>query len=191
MFVKVRTKGCESEKNWRQSACAKGWILVKQKPIEVITPPNVLKAKVGGALPALDQRAIARAEAALDKMSVQFDEWILEELARLNEAWAAYEAAPGTPASRNELHRRAHDLKGLAPTYGYPLVGRVCASLCKLTGDEHGEINAPQALLKAHVDAVKAAVTGKIKGADHPVGLALATELEAQTRALIAQLGNG
>lgn len=159
----------------------------KQKPIEVITPPNALKAKIGGALPALDQKAIARAEAALDNMSAQFAEWIQEELARLIEAWAAYELAPGTPASRNELHRRAHDLKGLAPTYGYPLVGRICASLCKLTGDEHGEIHAPTSLLKAHVDAAKAAVNGKIMGADHPVGLALATELEAQTKALIAK----
>ncbi|MEQ1780922.1 MAG: Hpt domain-containing protein [Hyphomonadaceae bacterium] len=158
----------------------------KQKPIEVITPPNALKAKVGGALPALDQKAIARAEAALQNMSSQFAEWINEELTRLLEAWAAYELAPGTPASRNELHRRAHDLKGLAPTYGYPLVGRISASLCKLTGDEHGDLNPPDKLLKAHVDAVKAAVVGKITGADHPVGLALANELEAQTKALIA-----
>ncbi len=158
----------------------------KQKPIEVITPPNALKAKVGGALPALDQKAIARAEAALEKMSGQFADWIQEELARLLEAWADYEKAPGTHASRNELHRRSHDLKGLAPTYGYPLVGRICASLCKLTGDEHGEIQAPDKLLKAHVDAVNAAVVGKITGADHPVGLALASELEAQTRTLIA-----
>ena len=160
--------------------------MAKQKPIEVITPPNVLKTKVGGPLPALDQKAIARAEAALERMSSQFAEWIKEELERLLEAWAAYEAAPGTPASRNELHRRAHDLKGLAPTYGYPLVGRICASLCTLTGDEHGEIHAPDKLLKAHVDAVKAAVVGKIMGADHPVGLVLASELEAHSKALIA-----
>lgn len=158
----------------------------KQKPIEVITPPNALKAKVGGAIPALDQKAIARAEAALERMSVQFADWIQEELARLLEAWAGFEAAPNALASRNELHRRAHDLKGLAPTYGYPLVGRICGSLCKLTGDEHGDLVVPAALLKAHVDAVKAAVTGKIMGADHPVGLALATELEAQAKALIA-----
>lgn len=158
----------------------------KQKPIEVITPPNALKVKLGGALPALDQNAIARAEAALANMSVQFAEWIVEELARLIEAWGAYELAPGTPASRNELHRRAHDLKGLAPTYGYPLVGRICASLCKLTGDEFGNLNPSTALLKAHVDAAKAVVHGKIMGADHPMGLALATELEGQTKALIA-----
>jgi chemotaxis protein histidine kinase CheA len=159
--------------------------MTKQKPIEIITPPNALKAKVGGAIPALDQKAIARAEAALDRMSVQFADWVKEELNQLLDAWAKYEAAPGTPAARNELHRRSHDLKGLAPTYGYPLVGRICGSLCKLLGDEHGELNVPEVLLKAHVDAAKAAVTGKIMGADHPVGLALANELEAQVKALI------
>lgn len=161
--------------------------MARQRPIEIITPPNILKTKVGGALPALDQRAIAKAEAALEKMSGQFAEWIQEELARLLEAWALYEKSPGTGPAKNELHRRAHDLKGLAPTYGYPLVGRICATLCKLTGDEHGDITAPDRLLKAHVDAVKAAVIGKIKGADHPVGLALVAELEAQTKEIIAQ----
>ena len=40
--------------------------MARQKPIEVITPPNMLKTKVGGAMPALDQRAIAKAEAALE-----------------------------------------------------------------------------------------------------------------------------
>ncbi len=160
--------------------------MAREKPIEVITPPNMLKTKIGGAMPALDQRAIAKAEAALEKMSDQFAEWIKEELARLLEAWASFEKTPDSVAAKNELHRRAHDLKGLAPTYGYPLVGRICATLCKLTGDEHGDITAPDRLLKAHVDAVKAAVLGKIKGADHPVGLALVAELEVQTKAIIA-----
>jgi len=160
--------------------------MTRQKPIEVITPPNALKAKVGGQLPALDQQAIARAEAALQKMSVQFADWIREELDHLMEAWVAYETSGGSPAARNELHRRAHDLKGLGPTYGYPLVSRICASLCKLIGGEHGELRAPDKLLKAHVDGVKAAVLGKIMAADHPVGLALAAELESQTKALIA-----
>ena len=42
--------------------------MTRQKPIEVITPPNMLKTKVGGAIPALDQRAIAKAEAALTEI---------------------------------------------------------------------------------------------------------------------------
>lgn len=160
--------------------------MTRYKPTEAITPPNVLKAKVGGQLPALDQQAIARAEAALQKMSTQFADWIQEELEHLMEAWAAYETSGGSQTARNELHRRAHDLKGLGPTYGYPLVSRICASLCKLIGEEHGELRVPHKLLKAHVDGVKAAVVGKIMGADHPAGLALATELESQAKALIA-----
>lgn len=160
--------------------------MAKQKPIEVITPPNVLKTKIGGALPAIDQQAIARAEAALQKLSSQFGDWVNEELDKLLEAWAEFEAEPNTAKSKNNLHRRAHDLKGLAPTYGYPLVGRMCASLCKLTGDEHGELKPSVSLLKAHVDGVKAAVHGKIMGADNPTGLALANELDRQTKALIA-----
>ena len=160
--------------------------MARQKPIEVITPPNVLKTKIGGALPALDQKAIARAEAALEKLSDQFADWIQEELSKLVEAWGKYEANQNQ-ATKTELHRRAHDLKGLAPTYGYPLVGRICATLCKLTGDEHGEIDAPVKLLKAHVDGVKVMVHTKMLGANHPTALALTAELEVQTKALIEQ----
>jgi HPt (histidine-containing phosphotransfer) domain-containing protein len=162
--------------------------MARQKPIEIITPPNVLKAKIGGALPAVDQRAIARAEAALEKLADQFTDWIGEELNRLIEAWANYEALGGSAEAKYELHRRAHDLKGLAPTYGYPLVGRICATLCKLTGDEHGDITAPDKLLKAHVDGVRVMVHTRILGANHPVGLALTAELEDQTKQLIATL---
>jgi HPt (histidine-containing phosphotransfer) domain-containing protein len=159
--------------------------MARQRPIEIITPPNALKAKIGGPLPALDQRAIARAEAALAKLSDQFADWIQEELARLVEAWAAYEKLGPSEANKAELHRRAHDLKGLAPTYGYPLVGRVCNSLCKLTSDEAIGINPPLPLLKAHVDAVRAIVGGKIMNADHPVGVALAAELEGRMLELV------
>jgi hypothetical protein len=40
----------------------------------------------------------------------------------------------------------------------------------------------PVSLLKAHVDAVKAAVKGKIMSADHPVAAALSNELEMQMK---------
>ncbi|MBI1358660.1 MAG: hypothetical protein GC155_00065 [Alphaproteobacteria bacterium] len=156
--------------------------MTREKPVEMITPPNALRAKVGDERPALDQGAIARAEAALADLSEQFNEWIVEELDKLVAAWDGFEADGGTAAARDELHRRAHDLKGLAPTYGYPLVGRFCASLCKLTGDDTVETQPPAPLLKAHVDAVKAAVKGKVTSADDPVATALSSELEAQMK---------
>jgi len=157
----------------------------REKPIELFTPPNTLKAKMGGALPSIDQKAIARAEAALAGMQDQFETWIQDELDSLNKAWADFQAKGDTPETRRELHRRAHDLKGLAPTYGYPLVGRVSNSLSKLTGEELGNLNPPASLLKAHVDAVKAIVQGKITNPTHPVGAALAAELEARMLKLV------
>jgi hypothetical protein len=90
--------------------------MAREKPIEIFTPPNALKAKIGGPLPALDQRAIQRAEQALAKLSDQFGDWIKEELDRLLEAWGEYETLGSNPHTKSELHRRAHDLKGLAPT---------------------------------------------------------------------------
>ena len=159
----------------------------KQKPIEIINPPNMLKAKIGGPMPVLDQRAIARAEAELEKMSGQFDEWIEDELQNLVVAWDAFRKAGGGEQATADLHRRAHDLKGLAPTYGYPLIGRVCNTLCKLTSDETPNIRPPAALLQAHVDAVRAMVSGKIKGGDHPVGTLLVSELEEKSFELIDQ----
>ena len=117
--------------------------MTRDKLVEMITPPNTLRTKVGSERPALDQGAVARAEAALASLSDQFNDWIAEELDKLVAAWDAFEADSGTPEARDELHRRAHDLKGLAPTYGYPLVGRICGSLCKLTGDETLDVEPP------------------------------------------------
>lgn len=171
----------------RESNVSSGADMAKQKPIETITPPNALKAKIGGPMPALDQTAIARAEAELEKMSAQFDDWIDEELRNLVNAWDAYEKAGGGEAATNDLHRRAHDLKGLAPTYGYPLIGRVCNTLCKLTSDETPDLAPPPALLQAHVDAARAMVSGKIKEPDHPVGTLLVSELEEKSSRLIEQ----
>jgi HPt (histidine-containing phosphotransfer) domain-containing protein len=157
----------------------------REKPIELFTPPNTLKAKLGGPLPAIDQKAIARAEAALAGLKDQFEDWIADELARLQEAWNAFELNGDSPEARAELHRRSHDLKGLAPTYGYPLIARVCNSLCKLTSDETPNIRAPRGLLKAHVDAARAIVQGKITNPAHPVGTALVSELEVQMLKLV------
>jgi hypothetical protein len=88
----------------------------RQKPIEIFTPPNALKAKVGGSLSPLDKRAIAKANEALEKLSGDFQNWIEEELARLEKAWTAYEGAADKVEGVSGVYAIAHDLKGLAKT---------------------------------------------------------------------------
>jgi hypothetical protein len=84
-------------------------------------------------------------------------------------------------ASEN-LYLRAHDLKGLGATYEYPLVTRIAGSLCKLIDDPAKRAEAPMALVDAHIDAIKAAVKGRIQTDTDPVGRALVTELETQVK---------
>jgi chemotaxis protein histidine kinase CheA len=108
----------------------------------------------------LDPRALARAEAALQALSAQFAGWMAEELAGLETARARLHAQAGAAAAWDELHRRAHDLKGLGTTYGHPLATRLCASLCRLLDDPRGRAGASRALVDAHVDAVRVVVDG-------------------------------
>ncbi len=152
----------------------------KAKPIEIFTPPNALKAKVGGSLSPMDKRAIAKADEALAKLSVEFQDWIEDELKRLEDAWQSFSHADGKIQAVTNVHAVAHDLKGLAKTYEYPLVGRMAASLCRLTNDEVDRSKSPEHLIRAHIDGVRAAIKGHIKTEEHPVGSILVTEMETQ-----------
>ncbi len=152
----------------------------KAKPIEIFTPPNALKAKVGGSLSPMDRGAVAKADAALSNLSTEFQSWIEDELNRLEEAWALFTSQSDKIIAVTNVHAVAHDLKGLAKTYEYPLVGRMAASLCRLTNDEVDRSKSPENLIRAHIDGVRAAIKGRIKTEEHPVGSILVTEMETQ-----------
>ncbi|MAK60839.1 MAG: hypothetical protein CMK09_07665 [Ponticaulis sp.] len=151
----------------------------KAKPIEIITPPNVLKAKLGGPLSLNSEDAIQRAEQALENLADEFDNWLDDELCRLEAAWDAGRALNDRENQLTAVYGASHDLKGLATTYGYPLITRYADSLCKLIADEPLRQIAPANLITAHIHACRTAMRDEIKSIDHPIGVALATELEA------------
>jgi hypothetical protein len=80
------------------------------------------------------------------------------------------------------LYLRAHDLKGLGTTYGYQLITRIAASLCRLIDDKEKRLAASLSLVDAHIAAIKAAVREGMKTDEHPVGGALAAELEGRVK---------
>ncbi len=154
----------------------------KPSSAQFIQPPNTLKAKLGGGFGGIDASAIAKAEEALAAMSGQFAAWLQDELDKLEAARNAIQTNGYNTATAEALYHRAHDLKGLGSTYQFPLVTRLAGSLCKLLDDPAKRLDAPQVLLDAHINAIKAVVRDDIKTDDHPVGLALATELETRVR---------
>ncbi|MDO1559886.1 Hpt domain-containing protein [Brevundimonas sp. 2R-24] len=155
--------------------------MTKPSPAQVIQPPNTLKLKVGaGGFGGIDLAAVAKAEEALRGLSAQFGEWLQDELNKMDAARDAIRTAGYTPATSEQLYMRAHDLKGLGGTYQYPLVTRMAASLCRITDTAERRADAPLFLIDAHIDAIKAVVRDGIQTDDHPVGRALAEELERQ-----------
>lgn len=154
----------------------------QQNAGRMIPVPNALGAKVGGGgrLGAIDPAAIAKAEAALKSLSGNFGQWLNDEITKLDGARQQVRGHGMTSETMENLYLRAHDLKGLGSTYGFPIITRLAASLCRLIDDKEKRLEAPMGLVDAHIDAIKAAVRDDIKDDSHPVGKVLVQELEAR-----------
>lgn len=149
-------------------------------PVEpvLIERPNELKVKVGGSL---DPSLVSKAESAVTLMSTNFQQWLDDVVRLMIEARGALGAqTPLTRAATTDLYTKALEVKSLGETYGYALVTRFARSLCRLLIRLQGDQAAPQALVDAHIDAIRAALKEGMKTADHPVGTLLAAELEQQ-----------
>jgi len=151
----------------------------KEQPIELFMPPNMLKAKVGGTVGGIDVAAIKRAEAAMETLKADFADWVGNDVDRLVQCRDGFARARDVEA-RDDLFRAAHDIKGQATTFEYPLVARVASSLCKLME----ALNSPEALplniVDAHVNAIRIIFRDKIKDRSNRMAIELAEELEAR-----------
>ena len=168
-----------------------GWRMTDPKPkAEILAPRNTLREKLGPP-PTFDAQALARAEAALQALSGEFETWMAHEVERIA---AARQAARQTGYAEPELvaiYCSAHDIKGLGSTYDYPLATLIAASLCRLVETPDGRARArlkPQ-VVEAHIDAIRAAYSAGVKTREHPVGRELLDALQRQVAALTAGLG--
>jgi HPt (histidine-containing phosphotransfer) domain-containing protein len=158
-----------------------------EKPIAVITPdgnsliisvPNKLKSKVkvSGKGP-IDIAAIARADAAIEELSVEFDGWMKEETDSLMTAYEDVRKHGLKPPYDEKLFQVAHDLRGQAETLGYPLIGRYCASMCKMFDavTDYGKI--PMHAVASHMGAVSVAIRDDIKDEENLTANAVSDRL--------------
>src|ERR1700722_514782 len=156
----------------------------RQQPIEVFTPPNILKAQVGGGSgSSIDMAAVKRAEQALATLKTEFSDWIAADVQNLAERRNAFKAEQ-THERQDDLYRASHDLRGQARTFEFPLVERVASSLCRLL--DGGSAADALALVGAHVSAIHIIVRDKIKDNGDAVATVLAKELEARVNQFLA-----
>jgi HPt (histidine-containing phosphotransfer) domain-containing protein len=159
--------------------------MARQQPIELFMPPNMLKAKVGGGLGGIDMAALKRADAALETLSGEFSGWLTQDVKALVDARAQHAAHPG-PESRAALLRAAHDIKGQAATFNFPLVARVAGSLSRLLGELPPGRDLPQGLTDAHVQAVQVIHRENIQDIANPMAQMLCAELDAKVTQTLA-----
>lgn len=122
--------------------------------------------KISPAPRALDREEalIARAEAAVVELSSHFSGWMDDECLRLEGLYRRVEAAPADLIVQDKLFRTAHDIKGEAATFGFPLVERIAASLCQLVSNAADRTRIPPALIGLHVAAIRQATRVEREG---------------------------
>lgn len=124
----------------------------------VITQPNPLR-KV---MRLVDEKnfddPVARAEKALAGLSDEFANWMAIECDRLAAAHVVILKDGLTIAARDELFRAAHDIKGDAATFGYPLAAVAAESLCRIIEHAPDFNRVPADLIAHHINAIQAII---------------------------------
>lgn len=150
---------------------------------DVIIPPHKLHRAVTMTGRGLgpDIEAIEKAEAALAELAGEFSTWMVAEADRLDDMRQRARRIGMGHAVGQDLFRAAHDIKGHATTFGYPLAADVAESLCRLIEHSPGPAAVPFALVDQHVDAIRAIIREDVRDAGNAVGARLAAGLRQVT----------
>lgn len=132
------------------------------------------------------RQAIANAEQAMEKLSVNFDDWMVKDTRHLSDARDKAQSFEFEEKALLELFQAAHNLKGQASTLGYPFADEICASLCRLIDTLPDKSRLPAILVDQHVDAVAALVREGAKGSGNPKASVLAKRLCDVTNEFLA-----
>jgi hypothetical protein len=157
---------------------------------EVITPPHKLR-KALSSTPLADSDdptddQVARAEQALAKLSCQFSVWMELECDRLDLARKEVNSMGFTKATREALFLAAHDIRGEADTFGYPLLSAPADSLCRLIEHTPDMARIPLTLIDQHVDAIRAIVRERTRPDAETAAAALTRKLREVTDDFLA-----
>ncbi len=115
------------------------------------------------------------------------EEWLDADIDALQQARLTAERADWTLSAIEALEIAAHEVKAMSATCGFALAAQLAGSLCRLIGTDAGKRAAQRdpALVRVHIDAVRAAARQRIRDDKHETARAVVQALQAQ----IARLG--
>lgn len=157
---------------------------IDRYPVVYFELPNRLGAKVGigprDPVPSLPDSVLEAAEAEIQSRAGDYATWIaaeVEEMARRVDRLGADSRHVGGLVA--DINRSAHEMRGQGGIFGYPLITQVAKSLYEATsGGLKAVTPNEQLLFKAHIDAIKAVMHGRISGDGGVTGKQLLASLE-------------
>lgn len=156
--------------------------MVKGKPVTFLRPMNRLKDKVGGnaiSTGTLPLEAMQRALSTLDKAVEDYADWARKYVQELVQAYTeAFTNVKPRRVGLKRINEIAHELRGQGGTFGYPLVSDFSKSLYYYTIAGSREDDNALGIVKAHIDALRAVISGKIEGRGGRIGDELLTVLQ-------------
>jgi HPt (histidine-containing phosphotransfer) domain-containing protein len=144
----------------------------------VIMQPNPLRKVLRRVADEDLDDPVARAEKALADLSGEFKNWMVIETERLAASHAAILKNGFSSATREELFRAAHDIKGDAATFGFPAAAAAAESLCRVIEHAPDLAKVPSELIAHHINAIQAIVRERI----NPDTISVAAELSRRLR---------
>jgi len=126
----------------------------------------------------MDMEALAEAEAAVAALRDNYLVWVRDDLAAMEAAFGAAVADPEADAEPiASIGAVAHNVKGHGASFGYPLMTEVGASLSAYCRELVHASGAQLAVVKAHIDALKAIIENDLSGDGGETGAELVTLL--------------
>jgi len=139
----------------------------------------MLQAKVGRRLAGREEDFLRNAEKALESLEGEFEEWLGQDIQKLISAGESYFRETDSNETFQNLSCAIHDLKGLGVTYNYPLVTSFAAALHGYI-ERHSPDEPPaRRIVDAHIQAIRAVHSHRLKDSNNAVAQALLAELRA------------
>ncbi|KAB7739496.1 hypothetical protein F2P47_12315 [Parvibaculum sedimenti] len=121
-------------------------------PARFLRLPSIAERKLGADFTApvrLDPRVLDQMQETIRELTAKYSENLKAQVGSL---FSFVEpTGAGEPDARNQLYSMAHEIRGLAGTFGYPTVGRFAHSLCAYLENYKPVVST---VLRFHVEAM-------------------------------------
>ena len=139
----------------------------------------------GGSSNSAYQKAIRAAEEAIEQLSDEFDNWLTEEVDRLDKAVATLKTNGWNDDDKDVLFTISHDIKGQATTLGYPVITEICDTLCHLLEKAPNYNNISLNVIEIFASSIRSIIQQCQRGSDNEKANAISQGLRAMAMKIL------